>query len=139
MFITNSHKIVFVLLFSVFAVDFTRAEDSSRLPSEKAILVGVNYFAGWWKPLPNKWIGPDGKDWREKYPGRLPLLGEYRLTLDDHQFSARISNQACGCLQAAHTLGAVAPVATKPQFRQRQTTFSRLKRSPAFKCARKPR
>jgi hypothetical protein len=45
--------------------------------ADDTILVGVNYFAGWWKPFPNKWIGPDGKDWREKYPGRLPLLGEY--------------------------------------------------------------
>lgn len=24
---------------------------------EKEVLVGVNYFAGWWKELPNKWHG----------------------------------------------------------------------------------
>ena len=77
MFITHLRKIIFILLFSFFAVNFTFAEDSSRPQSGKDILVGVNYFAGWWKPLPNKWISPDGKDWREKYPGRLPLLGEY--------------------------------------------------------------
>ena len=45
--------------------------------ADDSILVGVNYFAGWWKPLPNKWIGPDGNDWRSRYPGRVPLLGEY--------------------------------------------------------------
>ena len=44
---------------------------------EQRILIGVNYFAGWWRALPNKWIGPDGKDWREKFPDRIPLLGEY--------------------------------------------------------------
>jgi hypothetical protein len=42
------------------------------------VLVGVNYFSGWWEPLPNKWHAPsDGSDWRKKYPGRVPLLGEY--------------------------------------------------------------
>ena len=43
------------------------------------VLVGVNYFAGWWEPTPNKWQGPDGVDWRAKYPDRVPLLGEYNL------------------------------------------------------------
>jgi len=66
---TKLNKLAFFLLFLLFAGSFALAEDS--------ILVGVNYFAGWWKPLPNKWIGPDGEDWRPKYPGRLPLLGEY--------------------------------------------------------------
>jgi len=46
--------------------------------SSDRVLVGVNYFAGWWQPLPNKWnydtaVG----DWRTNYPGRVPLLGEY--------------------------------------------------------------
>jgi hypothetical protein len=39
-------------------------------------LVGVHYFAGWWKPLPNKYIHR-GTDWRQDYPGRVPLLGLY--------------------------------------------------------------
>lgn len=39
-------------------------------------LVGVNYFAGWWRAEPNKWR-TQGKDWRELFPGRVPLLGEY--------------------------------------------------------------
>jgi hypothetical protein len=62
-------RIFSFLLFSLFVAGSALADDS--------IIVGVNYFAGWWKPLPNKWIGPDGQDWRPKYPGRLPLLGEY--------------------------------------------------------------
>ena len=39
-------------------------------------LVGVYYFAGWWRELPNKYhVG--GRDWRPEYPERTPLLGEY--------------------------------------------------------------
>ncbi len=53
------------------AGETVRSDDTDR------ILVGVNYFAGWWKPLPNKWNVPVGNDWREKYPGRVPLLGQY--------------------------------------------------------------
>ncbi len=48
------------------------------------ILTGVNYFAGWWKPLPNKWhrhadsfATEQGSDWRPDFPERVPLLGEY--------------------------------------------------------------
>ena len=43
----------------------------------KDVLVGVNYFPGWWKPLPNKWHDQRGQDWRSRFPGRVPLLGEY--------------------------------------------------------------
>ena len=46
--------------------------------SADRVLVGVNYFAGWWEPLPNKWnYSPAVGDWRTNYPGRVPLLGEY--------------------------------------------------------------
>jgi hypothetical protein len=46
--------------------------------SANRVLVGVNYFAGWWEPLPNKWnYDPVVGDWRTNYPGRVPLLGEY--------------------------------------------------------------
>lgn len=43
----------------------------------KEIWVGVSYFAGWWEETPNKWMDPNGKDWRARYPERAPLLGEY--------------------------------------------------------------
>ncbi len=48
-------------------------------------LVGASYFAGWWKPLPNKWnYDPAVGDWRPKFPERVPLLGEYneQATMD---------------------------------------------------------
>jgi hypothetical protein len=41
-------------------------------------LIGVSYFAGWWRPLPNKWnYDPAVGDWRARFPQRVPLLGEY--------------------------------------------------------------
>ena len=46
-------------------------------PVESGVLVGVNYFAGWWEPMPNKWHGADGADWRSRFRERVPLLGEY--------------------------------------------------------------
>lgn len=62
------------------------------VPAERATgdeaLVGVNYFAGWWKELPNKWHGQgwniNQPDWRPEYPERVPLLGEYndQATMD---------------------------------------------------------
>ncbi|HOX38027.1 MAG TPA: hypothetical protein PL033_08570 [Candidatus Brocadiia bacterium] len=44
--------------------------------SQDQYLVGVYYFAGWWREQPNKWT-TGGIDWRAEYPGRVPLLGEY--------------------------------------------------------------
>ena len=72
------HKLCLALTFSV-VVPLTAI---AAAPDE--ILVGVNYFAGWWKPLPNKWHDVEGKDWRPRLPGRVPLLGEYntRGTMD---------------------------------------------------------
>lgn len=50
----------------------------------KKIRVGTNYFAGWWKPLPNKWhrhtsslSDECSSDWRPDFPERVPLLGEF--------------------------------------------------------------
>ncbi len=54
-----------------------RAADAERA----RVLVGVNYFAGWWEQLPNKWHGhgwtTNEPDWRLEFPGRVPLLGCY--------------------------------------------------------------
>ncbi len=58
---------------------------SHAADNAERVLVGVNYFAGWWEPLPNKWHDPiDGSDWRKQYPGRVPLLGEFntQATMD---------------------------------------------------------
>jgi hypothetical protein len=54
-------------------------------------LVGVSYFAGWWKPLPNKWnYSPEVGDWRAKFPERVPLLGQYNTqqTMDQEIVAA---------------------------------------------------
>lgn len=42
----------------------------------KDVLVGVYYFAGWWREQPHKWT-TNGRDWRTEYPDRVPLLGDY--------------------------------------------------------------
>jgi hypothetical protein len=46
-------------------------------------LVGVNYFAGWWSELPNKWHGhgwtAQEPDWRPLHPERVPTSGEYNV------------------------------------------------------------
>ena len=62
------------------ASEFSGATSPSAAPvtSGDRTLIGVNYFAGWWQPLPNKWnYDPAVGDWRTNYPGRVPLLGEY--------------------------------------------------------------
>lgn len=46
-------------------------------------LVGVYYFAGWWRDTPNKYqVG--GDDWRHRFPERRALLGEFneQATMD---------------------------------------------------------
>jgi len=40
------------------------------------ILIGAEYFNGWWEKSPNKWEY-QGEDWRKLYPERIPLFGEY--------------------------------------------------------------
>ena len=40
----------------------------------KNYLVGINYFAGWWRGAHSGWLGP-GYDWRLEYPERIPALG----------------------------------------------------------------
>lgn len=51
------------------------AEDSRATP-QSDYLVGIYYFAGWWQKSPNKWE-TGGRDWRQAYPERMPLLGQY--------------------------------------------------------------
>lgn len=45
--------------------------------------MGVNYFAGWWEELPNKWHGhgwtAQEPDWRPQYPERVPAMGAYNV------------------------------------------------------------
>ena len=39
-------------------------------------LVGVYYFSGWSRQPPDRWV-IEGQDWRNDWPARVPLLGEY--------------------------------------------------------------
>jgi hypothetical protein len=76
----HRHVLPLVLFAGFASVARGQADDSSsagRKSDGQEILVGINYFAGWWKPLPNKWHGRDGEDWRPKFPERVPRLGEY--------------------------------------------------------------
>ena len=45
--------------------------------------MGVNYFAGWWAELPNKWHGhgwtAQEPDWRPQHPERVPTTGAYNV------------------------------------------------------------
>lgn len=72
------HRIVFLV------ACLSIAMQAGAASPEREILVGVNYFAGWWEPEPNKWHTRDGRDWREDYPQRVPLLGQYndQATMD---------------------------------------------------------
>ena len=74
----KSKKIIVMIVAATlcFHMGCQRCKKETAHP-DKSILVGVNYFAGWWRPLPNKWTDRDGHDWREKYPERVPLLGQY--------------------------------------------------------------
>jgi len=67
-------KETFVLSIFLFSQLFISGKAYAQ--EEPSILVGVEYFSGWWEPSPNKWER-GGKDWRTQYPERIPLLGEY--------------------------------------------------------------
>ena len=66
---------------------FAKAPPRPQTAGDQTLVV-VNYFAGWWKDLPNKWHGRgwnvNEPDWRPKFPGRVPLLGQYntQATMD---------------------------------------------------------
>ena len=87
-----------VALLALFALQGIALSDEKPPPRETAhTLVGVNYFAGWWKDLPNKWHGrgwnANEPDWRPKYPDRVPLLGEYNVqTTMDREIAAAASH-----------------------------------------------
>jgi len=59
------------------------AQDTTSNVVDDDTLVGINYFAGWWEDLPNKWQGggwnADAPDWRKEFPDRVPLLGQYNV------------------------------------------------------------
>lgn len=82
-------RISIVILFCLSLSGTSFTGEKQVVSKEKGdTLVGVNYFAGWWKELPNKWHGQGWSikdpDWRPSNPSRVPLLGEYntQATID---------------------------------------------------------
>ncbi len=80
-------KLLLILLCAALAHTASAAENV--LPQGQEYLVGVYYFAGWWQKSPNKWETA-GRDWRQDYPQRIPLLGEHndQATMDGEIIAA---------------------------------------------------
>ncbi len=83
---TTAPALLFILvLFCGCAL--VKPQRRSQRPDDGPLVV-VNYFAGWWEELPNKWHGQgwraDAPDWRPDNPDRVPLLGDYntQATMD---------------------------------------------------------
>jgi hypothetical protein len=83
------HCILLLAAFAALLPCHAWAETNAAKPSSgDDILVGVHYFAGWWRELPNKWHGQGWRigqpDWRPDFPERVPTLGEYneQATMD---------------------------------------------------------
>lgn len=70
----NAHALLILPPLAALACCIPPAD--AALPLHRDCLVGVYYFSGWWRPLPNKWVVA-GRDWRADFPGRVPLLGQY--------------------------------------------------------------
>ena len=67
---------VVVLSLGCVVMGMSRPLAEKEMSKGDDVIVAVEYFAGWWDTLPNKWnVG--GSDWRERYPNRVPVLGEY--------------------------------------------------------------
>lgn len=66
-----------------------REEEKLLSSHPKEYLIGVYYFSGWWEDLPNKYF-IQGRDWRENFPERIPLLGAYndQKTMDQEILTA---------------------------------------------------
>jgi hypothetical protein len=85
----NINRCVFAILALGLHCGTTSADSLMPAQSEpERPLVVVNYFAGWWNELPNKWHGrgwnDQEPDWRPDFPDRVPILGEYndQATMD---------------------------------------------------------
>jgi len=67
-------RAIYPLLFFFLLLDVVFSSPPGPRP-----LVGINYFAGWWRGPGDKWKEPWNTtvDWRPLYPERVPLNGQY--------------------------------------------------------------
>lgn len=82
------HCLAALLPLALLSLTCSSATGQATRQGNREFLVGVNYFAGWWREFPNKWHGqgckPGQPDWRMEYPERVPTLGQYneQATMD---------------------------------------------------------
>jgi len=76
-------KAIFVLGAVALVIGFCEAAERGGVDARDRVLVGLNYFAGWWAEMPNKWHGhgwtAQEPDWRPQHPERVPVTGEYNV------------------------------------------------------------
>lgn len=64
------------LVMILIAVSLAGCSGGERVAADDECLVGIYYFAGWWRDEPNKYV-VGGRDWRLDFPQRIPILGQY--------------------------------------------------------------
>lgn len=75
-FYKNGTLFMLAVLLSAFGRQAVFSQEQNTEKPLPDILIGVEYFAGWWQGANSKWV-TENKDWRLDYPDRVPLLGEY--------------------------------------------------------------
>ena len=90
----NPRFIVMLLVIIILGLSGFNANSKVIDKNSHSILVGIEYFNGWWPRTPNNDIHcfweSHNKDWRAEFPGRVPLLGEYNCqeTMDKEILAA---------------------------------------------------
>jgi hypothetical protein len=90
----NSGTTVILILILLTSLNSSHAANNTTADNKDTILVGIEYFNGWWPRTPNNDIHcfweSNNKDWRSDYPDRIPLLGEYNCqeTMDKEILAA---------------------------------------------------
>ena len=90
-------KAIFVLGAVALVIGFCEAAERGGVDARDRVLVGLNYFAGWWAEMPNKWHGhgwtAQEPDWRPLHPERVPTSGQYNVQATmDREIAAAASH-----------------------------------------------
>jgi len=90
----NTQRVSLLGLFALLIAG-VNAEQTTSIQADRP-LVGVNYFAGWWEEMPNKWHGhgwtAQEPDWRPLHPERVPTTGAYNVQATMDREIAAASN-----------------------------------------------